>query len=307
MNSGLLESWRLSLHTKSASTAGEYPRRVEGFEAWLVANRRPRTAPGDLVAVSRQDVEAWFMAMAAPTEAKPAGLAANTIRSRWVALRSFYGWCAEEEEVDTDPMANVEAPVAGIKPVPVITPAEQTALFKACAGTSFGDRRDNALMRVLLTTGVRRAEVAALGVGDVDLTNRIMTVRGKGPGPEPKIRVVRFNAETARALDRYRRARAKHRYAGRAGFWLTSYGVMNKASIAKMLDRRTTAAGIGHIFPHQFRHTFAHTFLGKGGSEANLQELGGWDSVESMRRYGAAQRSDRALAAYDDLDLFGGV
>ena len=72
-----------------------------------------------------------------------------------------------------------------------------------------------------------------------------------------------------------------------------------------MLERRAQAAGIGHIHAHQLRHTFADRFLSAGGNEGDLQRLGGWESSEIMRRYGAARAVDRALNAYDGLDLMG--
>ena len=68
----------------------------------------------------------------------------------------------------------------------------------------------------------------------------------------------------------------------------------------QMLAKATIEmAGIGHVHPHMLRHTFAHRFLEQGGTEGDLQQLGGWESAEVMRRYGSARAVDRALAAYD--------
>ena len=59
----------------------------------------PVAAPGDLLAVVRRDAETWAGALQA------VGLSAATIRSRWIALRSLYGWCVEEEELTASPFA----------------------------------------------------------------------------------------------------------------------------------------------------------------------------------------------------------
>lgn len=295
-NVSLLESWTLSLHGKSPGTRGLYLRIVAWFEDWLVANDRPAGAPGDLLAVTRQDAEAWFGSM------RTAGLAPATIRSRWIALRNLYGWLTDEEELDANPMAKVRVEKANPEPVRVLSDDDLRALLKACEGKDFLDRRDLALLRLLASTGMRLAEVADLRVGDVDLLKRVAYVEhGKGD----KARWVRFDAETAAALDRYKRARGRHRHAGMPWLWLARMGRFTAKGIPLMLVRRAEQAGIGHVHPHQLRHTFAHRYLEAGGTEGDLQRLGGWESAEVMRRYGAARAVDRALAAYDVVDPMG--
>ena len=122
----LLESWTLSLHDKRPGTRALYLRVAKWFSSWLIDHDRPVGAPGDLLAVSRQDAEAWFTAQRA------AGLAPTTIRSRWIALRNLYRWLTEEDEVDTNPMSRVK--VAKVEPDPDQGPRHHDlrALLKAC-------------------------------------------------------------------------------------------------------------------------------------------------------------------------------
>lgn len=293
-NAVLVESWQLSLHAKAPGTTRLYLRSVESFVAFLVGAGRPGAAPGDLCAVSRQDAEAWFGAQRA------AGLAPATLRSRWIALRNLYGWLHDEEEIDVNPMSKVKVDRANPDPVDVLTDDALAALLKACDGKAFLDRRDAAMIRLMAATGLRRAEVIALTIEDLDLIRRVAYVRhGKGD----KARFVRFDAPTAAAVDRYRRARARHRLAALPALWLSRLGPLRANGLTFALDRRAAMAGIGHVHPHQLRHTFAHRFLERGGNEGDLQRLGGWESAEVMRRYGSARAVDRALAAYDDVDV----
>ena len=74
--------------------------------------------------------------------------------------------------------------------VPVFTPEELTRLEHACAGRSFAQRRDTAIMAVLRATGIRLAELAGLRYNpgdpqhsDIDLRQREIAVRGKGGKP----------------------------------------------------------------------------------------------------------------------------
>lgn len=295
-NEALADSWRLSLHDKADRTVVLYLSELDRFAKWLDQNGRPKTNPGDLAAVVRSDVEAYL------TDMRSAGRSASTIRSRWISLRNFYGWAAEEEEIGENPMLRVKVAKAEAPPPDVLTEAELTALLKACEGTSFYDRRDLALIRLLASTGLRASEIIDLAATDVDLSHRVLVVRrGKGD----RSRMGRFDPATAQAVDRYRRARARHRLAGLPNFWIGHRGPLTRKGLGPILDKRAKLAGIDHVHPHQLRHTWADRWLAAGGSEGDLQRLGGWESAEVMRRYGSARATDRALAAYDTIKPIG--
>jgi integrase len=129
----------------------------------------------------------------------------------------------------------------------------------------------------------------------------VVVRHGKGD----KARVVRFDAATAAALDRYKRVRARHRCAASPALWIGHRGRMTRKGVPMMLNKRAALAGIDHVHPHQLRHTWADRWLRAGGNEGDLQRLGGWESAEIMRRYGEARAVDRALTAYDAINPMG--
>ena len=138
-------------------------------------------------------------------------------------------------------MAGLAAPRVPAKLVPVFTPEELTRLERACAGRSFAQRRDTAIIAVLTATGVRLSELAGLCCDDVDLWQRELMVRGKGG----KDRIVKIGHQAARSLDRYLRARSRHAQARRPQLWL---GARNRepltaAGIYQMITRRGRQAG----------------------------------------------------------------
>lgn len=212
----------------------------------------------------------------------------STASVRYRALQQFWKWAAEEEGFES-PMVTMKPPKLTEKRVPVLSLAQVKALLAACDGKSFKDRRDTAIIRVFLDTGVRLAELAGITVKGVDLGEDAVRVLGKGH----KERQVAYGPKTALALSRYLKARKGHPQASEAGLWLgvKQGGPMTDSGIFQMIQRRGKQAGIEGVHPHRFRHTFSHEWLSAGGSDADLMKINGWESPQMVRRYGASAAS----------------
>ncbi len=120
--------------------------------------------------------------------------ASATARQRHASLRQFFVWAWEESEIAINPMAKVRPPKVVEKPVEVLSPDQLRALFKAASGTGFTDRRDTAILSLLLDCGLRLGEISTITLSDIDWDAETVTVTGKGD----KIRTVAFGRETAR-------------------------------------------------------------------------------------------------------------
>jgi site-specific recombinase XerD len=287
---GLIPSWTLSLHAgrKSPKTVRTYLDAAEQLLAFL----ETAGMPTDVDSIRREHVEAFIVHLIDTRSA-------STAATRFRALQQLFKWLEDEGEIAASPMARMRPPKLDEPLVPHLGDAEMSALVAACGGKDFDDRRDMAIVRLMLDTGMRRAECAALAVADLDFGLRVAHVVGKGR----RARACPFGTKTAAALDRYLRARRSHRFATSPELWLGVRGPMTDSGLAQVLRRRGNQAGIEKLHPHQLRHTFAHQFLSEGGSEGDLMRLGGWRSRQMLDRYGKSGADQRAREAYDRFGL----
>ena len=141
----------------------------------------------------------------------------------------------------------------------------------------------------------------ALAVADVDLRAGTAVIR-KGKGG--KARRVPFGPRTGSAIDRYIRARRRHRLASTPALWLGAGGKQFAYyGLRETLRYRAERAGIPGIHPHMLRHTAADRWLTAGGSEGGLMAVAGWTRPDMLARYTKARAEQRAADEARGLGL----
>ena len=137
--SPLLRSFERHLRAENRSerTITSYLQSARQAEAFLTARDTRLTAAG------RGDLEAFLGEL---LERR----AAATVWTRYKVLRILYRWLEEEDEITANPMAKMRPPIVPEQPVPVVPEDGLRRLLTTCGGKGFEDRRDTALILLLV-------------------------------------------------------------------------------------------------------------------------------------------------------------
>jgi site-specific recombinase XerD len=215
-------------------------------------------------------------------------------------LRVFLGWLSREEPslMPASPMAGIKAPTVPKKRKPPMDDDQVRALLAECSKDTFEDRRDTALIRVLIDTGMRISGLAGIRYPDhVKLSQRILIITLKG-GDEIAVPI---GKKSIAALDRYLRARTRHAHADLPWLWLGPRGQFTHWGIRQMLERRAQDAEIEGVHPHRFRRSFAQNWLKNGGTEYDLMKITGWKTRDMIAVYTEELGEERARTAHARL------
>lgn len=233
---------------------------------------------------------------------------ASTQLNRHRALSAFYRFCADEDILPASPMTRIAAPAADYKVPEVLADDQLAALLAACAAPKAAPAparlaalRDAAMIRVFCEPGSPRAsEMAGLDLADADMDADVITIRY---GKNRRTRQIAMSPATARAVAKYRRARAASPRAAETGaLWLGPKGRLTRFGIAQMLRRRGRQAALGPVHPHQLRHTaFADFDKATSGHTNAEMALFGWASPAMAHHYGRAVREAAALQVAREL------
>ena len=218
-----------------------------------------------------------------------------SIRNYVLTMRSFYRWAVAEGRAACNPFDGLPVP----KPHDVaIRPYSRNELRRFLRATT-DSPRDQAILLLLIATGMRANELVHLEVADVDWGRGTILIRqGKGG----KSRRVAPGQYALAVLRRYLETCRVHR--GRLF-------PIRPDSLYHCIVRLGELAGIEGANVHRFRHSYAHEFLENGGDVGDLKVILGHSTITMSLRYAAYYAAERALESQKRLNpadrLFAGT
>jgi integrase/recombinase XerD len=252
------------------------------FVAWADAHELRSAAQLTLPLLERYQRDLFLYRKADGTS-----LAMTSQQLLLVPLKGFFKWLARSRRIEGNPAAELTLPRKPVRlPARVLTIAEVDRLIRQADTATPWGVRDRAILEVLYTTGMRRAELAALAVFDWNRTRCAIAIR-QGKGGRDRVVPVGCRATIwlGRYLDTVRDGLVRGLDDGT--LFLTDYaGRFEKNRLGDMVRRYLDWAGIGMPGAcHLLRHACATHMLENGADIRYIQALLGHADLRSTQIY----------------------
>lgn len=270
---------RLSAEGRSPATIAAYRRGLA-----LVARVADELAPGIVCRAVTAGLLDQVFSAGAVTESERGPRSAASLHRMKAAVRAFFAWAVEAGVVDDNPARYIRMHRLPRKLPVFLTAAEKQRLLKELKGrTDFSALRDRAMIEVLLGTGIRLGELAALDMDDIDLDAKHLRVRAKGNVPQVKF----IKTDLRTLLRRYLAERRRHGRPEMEALFLSNRdGRLCQRQIANRLAHWLRKAGIEkELTPHGLRHTFATHLYGATNDLLVVQRALGHRDVSTTQIY----------------------
>ncbi|HET6249566.1 MAG TPA: tyrosine recombinase XerC [Tepidisphaeraceae bacterium] len=210
----------------------------------------------------------------------------STTARKLATLRSFYKFLIRRGIVSASPLITIRTPKQE-KRLPKCLDLEQVQkLLDAPGDNDLLSARDKAMLEVLYSSGIRVSELVELEMGDIDLQEGVLRVKGKGR----KDRLTPIGSQAIKAVQRYFELRTQEPKCNgphQARVFLNKHGeTLSTRSVRRKLDKYLVQAGLDPgISPHTLRHSFATHLLNNGADLRSVQELLGHQSLSTTQIY----------------------
>ncbi len=220
--------------------------------------------------------------------------AIKSVKRKIASLKAFFNYLEYEEISPSNPFSKLRVKLHEPFLLPRTIPLSTINTLFTCVyqQLSIADKdsckyratlRDVAVLELLFATGMRISELCSLHSYDVNLSEGVIRIYGKGD----KERLIQIgNQEVLSAVCAYQDSYAKQ-IEETGWFFLNRLGNrLSSQSVRFMINKYCQAAGIQlHITPHMFRHSFATLLLEEDVDIRYIQQLLGHSSITTTQIY----------------------
>jgi len=211
------------------------------------------------------------------------GCSKVTLDNKRRVLNSFFSWLTSEDYLPKNPMSRLKVIKRERYLKKAFSEDEIEKLRDSCA-----DKRDLAIVDLLLSTGMRCGELAILDRSSVDLLRGELTVFGKGS----KERLCYLNSKAKKHLTDYLETRTDNDSALIIAQGNRDRHRLQISGIEKVIRDIGSRAGVTDVHPHRFRRTAATLAINRGMPIEQVQQMLGHEQIETTMRYAIVAREN---------------
>ena len=211
-------------------------------------------------------------------------LSARSLSRFLSSIRNLYRFALRHKQIQVNPLSNITAP-KGENKLPSVFDVDQIMVILDNQGANTKQKwqklRDCAILELLYSAGLRLSELTSLNIADIDMSQRELTVTGKGN----KSRRIPFGIKAQERLNTYMQQRSLLVSPRETALFINNrIQRISNRTIQLKLKELSTILGI-KIHPHKFRHSFASHILESSGNLRAVQELLGHSSLSTTQIY----------------------
>ncbi len=273
------ESYLMDQKHYSKNTAISYIKDVSDFESFIVSEELAES----LLDVRRERLARHFL-----SHMDQIGLSRKTMARKISALRTFYEFLMNENEIDVNVFLTIEIPKIPKKLPVIIHDDELKTLFESIDQSTPLGYRNYLMLDLLFSCGLRASELVGIDIKDLQLAQSQILIHGKGskdrfvPLHEDLIEEIRYYLTYIRPI-LLAKGHDVH-----TTFVFINYkgGVLTVRGLQLILKKLIENSGdVYKIHPHMIRHAFATTLLDHGADLRVVQELLGHEHLKSTQIY----------------------